>query len=106
MFQHFTKNNKPIFFVAFLNNLFSNKLFRRLFRSKRTVHGTENDQINILFKTSTFNSHFSIWKLFLNFAATAINYVSLSLWTLSKDFFITQGIAVLDMDYTTNDSNV
>ena len=32
-------------------------------------------------------------KLLLDFAATAINYVSLSLWSLSKDFFTIQGTA-------------
>ena len=42
---------------------------------------------NMLFKTSSFKSHSSMCKLFFESAATAINYDSLSLWIISKDFF-------------------
>ena len=45
---------------------------------------------SILFKTSLLKSNFSLWKLRHDFATTAINCVSLSLWSLSKDFFIIQ----------------
>ena len=48
---------------------------------------------NLLFKTGLLKSHFSLCKLLLDFATTAINYVSLSLWSLSKDFFTIQGTA-------------
>ena len=48
---------------------------------------------SILFKTSLLKSNFSLWKLLHDFATTAINYVSLSLWSLSKDFFTIQETA-------------
>ena len=68
--------------LKFENSLFINTLFRYLFCSKRTIYTVENDQI----KTSLLKSHFSMYKLLVHFAATAINYVSLILWSLSKGF--------------------
>ena len=41
---------------------------------------------NILFKTSLLQSHFFRCKLLLDFASDK-NYVSVSLWSLSKEFF-------------------
>ena len=38
-------------------------------------------------------SHFSLCKLLLDFATTAMSYVSLSLWSLSKEVFIIQETA-------------
>ena len=46
-----------------------------------------------MFKTSSLKLHFSMCKLLLDFAAAAINNVSLSLWSLSEDFFTIQGIS-------------
>ena len=48
---------------------------------------------SILFKTSSLKSHFSLCKLLLDFATTAISYFSSSLWSLSKDFFTIQETA-------------
>ena len=79
--------------LKFENSLRSNKLFRCIFRSERKIYTAENDQINILFKTSLLKSHFPLCKLLLEFGTTAINYVSLSLWSLSKDFFTIQETA-------------
>ena len=69
-------------------------LFRCLFRSERKAYTAKNDQIKyFLFKTSLLKSHFPLCKLLLDFATTARNYVSLSLWNLSKDFFTIQETA-------------
>ena len=94
--------------LKFENNLFSNKLFRCTFRSERKIYTAANDQIRYFvqtrnynslltmitpwFKTSLLKSHyFSLCKLLLDFATTTtINYVSLSLWNLSKYFFTIQ----------------
>ena len=46
-----------------------------------------------MFKTSLLKSHFSLYQLLLDIATTDINYVALSLWSLSSDFFTIQKIA-------------
>ena len=97
--------------LKFENSLFSNKLFRCTFRSERKIYTAANDQIRYFvqtrnynslltmitpwFKTSLLKSHyFSLCKLLLDFATTTtINYVSLSLWNLSKYFFTIQETA-------------
>ena len=75
--------------LKFENSLFSNKLLRCIFRSESKVYTFENGQ-SILFKTSLLKSHLSLCKLLLDFSANGINYVSLSLWSLSKDLFTIQ----------------
>ena len=45
-------------------------------------------------------------KLFLDFAATALNYVYLSLWSFTKYFLSIQGTAVCGMYYTMNDQHI
>ena len=69
------------------NTLFCNMLFRCIICSERKNYTADKDEKNILFKTSLLKSHFSLYILLLDFATTAINYVSLSLQSLSKDFF-------------------
>ena len=59
--------------LKFENSLFSNKLFRCIFRSGRFIQ-LKFTQLNILFKTSSLKSHFSLCKLLLDFATTATNY--------------------------------
>ena len=69
-----------------MNSLFSYKLFRCIFRSDWKVYSAENDQIKYLFKTSLLKSHFSLCKLLLDFATTAINYV-FYVWVVLKGLF-------------------
>ena len=96
--------------LKFENSLFSNKLFRCTFRSERKIYTAANDQIRYFVQTRSYNSlrtmitpwfktrllkshYFSLCKLLLDFATTTINYFSLSLWNLSKDFFTNQETA-------------
>ena len=79
--------------LKFENSLFSNKLFRCIFCSERKVYTAENDQTKYFVQTSLFKSHYSLRKLLIDFATTAINYDSLDLWSLSKEFFTIQEIA-------------
>ena len=98
LFQLFTYNNKPVFFGAFpVQNLkivylaisFSDVYFTV---TKRFIQVKAINQ-SILFKTSLLKTHISLCKLLLDFATTAINYVSLGLQSLSKDFFTIQETA-------------
>ena len=51
------------------------------------------NKVGILFKTCLLKSHFPLCKLLPDFANTAMNYVSLRLWSLSNEFFIIQETA-------------
>ena len=79
--------------LRFESSLFNNNLFRCLFLSKRIAYIAEKEQVkyflqNELVKMTFFYVHTGSW-----FAATAINYVLLSLCSLAKDFFTIQGAA-------------
>ena len=65
--------------LKFEKSLFSNELFRCIFRSERKVYTAKNDQIRYFFKTSLLESHFSLCKLLLDLAAIGINYIPLTL---------------------------
>ena len=92
--------------LKFESSSFSNKLFTSIFRRKRAIYPAEYDQIKYLFQTSSLKSHFSMCKLLLDFAATAMNYISLSLRSLSKDLFTIRELQVLYMYYTMNDHHI
>ena len=57
------------------------------------VFKVENHQIKYFFQNLLVKITFSLCKLLLDFATTAMSYVSLSLWSLSKEVFIIQETA-------------
>ena len=63
------------------------------FAVKERFTQLKNNQIKYFVQNQLVKSHFSMCKLLLDTAATAIYYVSLSLWILSKDFFTIQETA-------------
>ena len=87
------KNSTLYYHLKFENSLSSNELFSYIFCFEKNVYTAENDQINYLSKSGSLKSYFSLCKQLLDCTATAINYVSLSLRILSKDFFIIQETA-------------
>ena len=78
--------------LKFENSLFSNKLFRCIFRSERKIYTAENDQIKYFVQNQLVKVTFLMCKILFDFDNT-INYVSVSLWSLSKDIFTNLGTA-------------
>ena len=91
--------------LKFENSLFSNKLFRCMFRSNRMVYTAENDQIKNLVQNQLVKSHFFIFKLRFHFAATASYKLRFSefLESFKRFFSPFRELQVFDMHYTMND---
>ena len=68
--------------LKFENSLFSNKLFRCIFRSERKVYTAENDQKNILFKTSLLKSQDLCEGLF-NHSGNCSFLIYIRQWTIN-----------------------
>ena len=79
--------------LKFVKRLYSNKLSSCICRSKRIVCTAEKVQQSISLRTSQLKSLSSMCRVFLDSAATAINYNSLSLWSITKLFFKILGTA-------------
>ena len=68
--------------LKFENSLFSNKLFRCIFRSERKIYTAENDQKNILFKTSLLKSQDLCEGLF-NHSGNCSFLIYIRQWTIN-----------------------
>ena len=67
--------------------------FSMIFHSERKVYTVENNQIKYFVQNVLVKIIFVFVQTTSCFATTAMSYVSLSLWSLSKEFFIIQEAA-------------
>ena len=76
--------------LKFENSLFSNKLFRCIFRSERKIYTAENDQIKYFVQNQLVEVTFLMYKILFHFDNT-INYVSVSLESFQGYFHQSAG---------------